>query len=105
MNPASTSSKNKSSNKSSTPAAVAKPIKKSAKAAKPDTKSKKAAKPLPKAKVVKVEPAAATAAAPTAPQVTDEQISQRAYEIWVEKGRPYGQEDANWAQAIAELRG
>lgn len=37
--------------------------------------------------------------------VTDDQVGQRAYEIWIEKGRPYGQEQANWDQAVAELRG
>ncbi len=39
------------------------------------------------------------------PVVTHEQLCQRAYEIWLEKGRPYGQEQANWDQAIAELGG
>ncbi|MEO1237848.1 MAG: DUF2934 domain-containing protein [Planctomycetota bacterium] len=65
-------------------------------AAKP-ARSVKAA-PLPQAPVEVTAPAAA-------PVVTDEQISKRAYEIWLEKGRPYGQEQANWEQAVAELRG
>jgi len=39
------------------------------------------------------------------PEATHDQLCQRAYEIWIEKGRPYGQEDANWAQALAELGG
>lgn len=122
MSPSSTSAKNKTSS----PAAKA--GKKSGQAVKP----KKAAKSLPKAEAVQVEakakptnrsvapsasrPAenkkAKAEAAPAtpvepaaAPAVTDEQIGQRAYEIWIEKGRPYGQEDANWAQAVAELRG
>ena len=50
-------------------------------------------------------PATPEPQATTPPPVTDEQIAQRAYDIWVEKGRPYGQEDENWAQAVAELRG
>jgi len=37
--------------------------------------------------------------------VTDQQIGERAYQIWIENGRPYGQEQANWDQAVAELRG
>ena len=32
-----------------------------------------------------------------------EQISQRAYEIWVAKGYPQGQDLENWKQAEAEL--
>ena len=48
---------------------------------------------------------AASAQSQAAPEVTEEQIGQRAYEIWLENGRPYGQEQANWDQAVAELRG
>ncbi|MEM6853847.1 MAG: DUF2934 domain-containing protein [Planctomycetota bacterium] len=48
---------------------------------------------------------AASAQPQTAPEVTEEQIGQRAYEIWLANGRPYGQEQANWDQAVAELRG
>ena len=33
-----------------------------------------------------------------------ERVSQRAYEIWLEKGRPHGQEEENWAQAVRELQ-
>ena len=32
-----------------------------------------------------------------------EQIAQRAYEIWLGKGRPSGQDIENWKQAEAEL--
>ncbi|MBB6431455.1 DUF2934 domain-containing protein [Algisphaera agarilytica] len=72
------------------------------------SKPKKAAKSktvAPK-KVVEVQAVAEPAEVqPQAPVVTDEQIGKRAYEIWLEKGRPYGQEQANWDQAVAELRG
>jgi len=32
-----------------------------------------------------------------------EQIAQRAFEIWVAKGRPQGQDIENWKQAESEL--
>jgi len=32
-----------------------------------------------------------------------EQIAQRAYEVWVAKGRPQGQDIENWKQAEVEL--
>lgn len=35
---------------------------------------------------------------------TAEQISIRAYEIWLRKGRPIGQDEANWLEAEAELK-
>ena len=38
-------------------------------------------------------------------QATDEQISQRAYEIWNERGRPSGQEVEHWLEAERELLG
>ncbi|MBI1335505.1 MAG: DUF2934 domain-containing protein [Phycisphaera sp.] len=34
---------------------------------------------------------------------TQDQIATRAYEIWVAKGRPEGQDHENWKQAEAEL--
>jgi hypothetical protein len=37
-------------------------------------------------------------------KITHDQIAQRAYEIWLAKGRPPGQEEQNWHQAEAELR-
>jgi Protein of unknown function (DUF2934) len=33
-----------------------------------------------------------------------EQISVRAYEIWLRKGRPLGQDQRNWLEAEAELK-
>lgn len=47
-----------------------------------------------------VTPAAAVA--PTTP--THDQISARAYQIWVEKGRPCGKDHENWVEAEAQLR-
>lgn len=34
---------------------------------------------------------------------THEQIAAKAYEIWVSKGQPLGQDEANWAEAEAAL--
>ncbi len=33
-----------------------------------------------------------------------EQISTRAYEIWLSKGRPIGQDERNWLEAEAQLK-
>ncbi len=35
--------------------------------------------------------------------VTHDQIAERAYEIWLRKGRPRGQDHDNWVEAEAEL--
>ncbi len=35
---------------------------------------------------------------------TIEQISLRAYEIWLRKGKPMGHDEANWLEAEAELK-
>ena len=34
---------------------------------------------------------------------THEEIAARAYEIWLRKGRPQGQDIQNWNEAIREL--
>ncbi|GAB4193662.1 MAG: hypothetical protein Kow00105_07810 [Phycisphaeraceae bacterium] len=39
-----------------------------------------------------------------APAPTQEQISLRAYEIWLRKGRPMGQDLENWLEAESELK-
>lgn len=36
-------------------------------------------------------------------KITHDQIAQRAYEIWLAKGRPPGQEQRNWYEAETEL--
>lgn len=36
-------------------------------------------------------------------QVTHDQIAKKAYEIWVAKGCPQGQDYANWKEAEAAL--
>lgn len=46
---------------------------------------------------------------PTAqPQIvttmSHDQIAKRAYEIWLAKGRPYGQDEQNWREAEASLQ-
>jgi hypothetical protein len=44
-----------------------------------------------------------TNAPPAKRTVTRDQIAKRAYEIWVAKGRPAGQDLQNWQQAEREL--
>jgi hypothetical protein len=43
-------------------------------------------------------------AAPRAAEIPHDKIEARAYEIWVRKGKPHGQDLQNWAEAEAELR-
>ena len=35
---------------------------------------------------------------------TQEAVARRAYEIWIKKGRPQGQERQNWLEAEAQLK-
>lgn len=51
-------------------------------------------------KVTKSQPATP----PAAVELPHDKITQRAYEIWVRKGRPEGQDEQNWTEAEAELR-
>jgi hypothetical protein len=47
------------------------------------------------------------ASAPAMPPELDiphDKIAARAYEIWVRKGKPHGQDVKNWVEAEAELR-
>lgn len=37
-------------------------------------------------------------------EFTDEEISQRAYHIWVKRGRPKGYESEIWREAVSELQ-
>lgn len=55
--------------------------------------------PLPAEPVI-VEPAPQK---PAPPAPTTEQIAAKAYEIWVAKGRPIGQDDLNWIEAEQAL--
>ena len=34
---------------------------------------------------------------------THDDIARKAYEIWLAKGRPLGQDEQNWCEAEAEL--
>jgi|SRR5688572_9269284 hypothetical protein len=49
------------------------------------------------------EPTPVPAAAPSV-HIPHDKIEARAYEIWVRKGKPHGQDFQNWAEAEAELR-
>ena len=93
----------------------AKPKKDKAKKAKSELKSDVSAKLSKAAATVKstrgkvksagtAAPAAASAANPrVVVTLTHDQIAARAYEIWLRKGRPTGQDEQNWRQAEAEL--
>lgn len=59
---------------------------------------KRASAPRKRAAKPKTNPVGSV---PTAPSY--EQIAQRAYEIWIAKGRPIGQDDQNWREAEAQL--
>ena len=49
------------------------------------------------------EPTPMPAAVPSV-HTPHDKIEARAYEIWVRKGKPHGQDLQNWAEAEAELR-
>jgi hypothetical protein len=55
--------------------------------------------------VAPVTSAAPAAGAPAALlDIPHDKIAARAYEIWVRKGKPHGQDFKNWVEAEAELR-
>ncbi|XAL99471.1 DUF2934 domain-containing protein [Phycisphaeraceae bacterium D3-23] len=68
--------------------------------AKPKPKATAGRKPAPVLSKPVVVESPKTPAAPT-----HDQIAAKAHEIWVAKGRPVGQDNANWAEAEAALRG
>jgi HD superfamily phosphodiesterase len=72
--------------------AVKKPIAKAAAAKKPAAKK-------PAAKAAKPPKDARAEEAP----ITQEMIAERAYHLWLEAGRPEGEETAFWLRAEAEL--
>ncbi len=39
-----------------------------------------------------------------APEIPQDRIAQRAYEVWVRRGRPSGTADRDWNEAVGELR-
>ena len=45
-----------------------------------------------------------SAARPQASAPTQEAVARRAYELWIKKGRPQGQERQNWLEAEAQLK-
>jgi len=87
-------------------------IKSTAKSSLKSTPKKAAArKPKPAAAVSKAVKAPALKAQAPQAQATSEptillnhdQIAAKAYEIWQAKGRPIGQDVANWQEALATL--
>ena len=95
--------------------------------AKAATRTSKKSAPAPETPVVttvtaKVPPAPSTKAVSCAPQgapvagvaplaacktrkPTHDEISARAHDVWVRKGRPSGLDEANWLEAEKELLG
>jgi hypothetical protein len=49
-------------------------------------------------------PVAANGAAAPPLSISHDKVAARAYEIWVRKGKPHGQDEKNWTEAEAELR-
>ncbi|OJH40788.1 DUF2934 domain-containing protein [Cystobacter ferrugineus] len=61
--------------------------------------------PMAQAAPAKKEtPAVQTAAAPTRSRPTAEQISRRAYELFLARGGEHGHHDEDWIQAERELQ-
>lgn len=52
----------------------------------------------------KQDPQAVCYSAATMTPITHEMIAQRAWEIWMSKGCPLGQDKTNWYQAELELK-
>ena len=50
------------------------------------------------------EPTPVPATAVPSVHIPHDKIEARAYEIWVRKGKPHGQDLQNWVEAEAELR-
>lgn len=83
----------------------------STRAASTPAKAKPAAKPAKASSPVRTRPASRKKAAVPktgktiiAVAPSKEQISVRAYEIWLRKGRPLGQDQQNWLEAESELK-
>ena len=49
-------------------------------------------------------PASTGASSGASAEITREAIARRAFEVWVKKGQPQGQDQENWDQAEALLR-
>ena len=49
-------------------------------------------------------PPPAEPARPRVVEITSDKIAQRAYQIWVDRGRPAGSHDQDWRDAEAALR-
>ena len=74
-------------------------------ASRPSAGSKTKTTPRKTKTVVKsVKPRGKSSPAEVVQAPTLEQIQVRAYEIWLRKGRPLGQDQRNWLEAEAELK-
>lgn len=80
-------------------AATTKRPAKSAKAAKTKGKGTRQPQPAPE------KPAKATASVPAPAPPTHNEIAIKAFEIWIAKGRPIGQDQVNWQEAKEALGG
>jgi hypothetical protein len=59
---------------------------------------------IPLATVGATPPEAKRSVVPPPADIPHDKIAARAYEIWVRKGKPHGQDFQNWTEAEAELR-
>jgi len=82
---------------------MAKRTKNSRKAAAKTPKATATKKPTPKIPAAAKSRAATRKPAQASTQVTHDQIAKRAYEIWMEQGKPAGTEHENWCQAKDQL--
>jgi len=55
---------------------------------------------VPKTRARKAPPAAS----PSPPAISDEEIAQRAYTLWEERGKPLGSPDEDWLKAMEQLQ-
>ncbi len=60
--------------------------------------------PQPADQPPRPDPAATTVAEAIAAEIPREKIAQRAYEIWVARGKPAGTSQQDWLEAEAQLR-
>ncbi len=82
---------------------MAKTSTKSSKTTTKTTSAKASATGVATAPAVTIKTKAAATGRGASPMPSYEQIAQRAFEIWVAKGRPQGQDLENWQQAEADL--
>ncbi len=92
--------KKKTAKKSAAKKTTKKKTAKKATTKKKTTAKKAAAKKTTKKKTTKKK----TKKSAKAFVITDEMIAKRAYVVWESKGKPFGQDEANWNEAKYQLQ-